>query len=549
MASPSTCSSLRTIGRTFLAGVGVLAATAVLLGTLAAAPTRGQSADPVPPPAPTPSPTPAPTPAPDTTDAEPVEPAGETEDDAPGIEDDMPSTSPPVGDPSETIEPVEASPSEKRVYLWVDRYEELGGTVIEEDESLLSIRTSDDDIRTFSKSRIMRTIPLLDLETPSLGLLQLRDGSVLRGTVVRDDFDVVVMRIEGVYARFPRESVVQAFIDLPLEAKYAKAREAIEPDQYLRRFDLASWLFEEGAYDLARTELREIVDGSQLPAAIRLLRIVDAQIALEEGSLRAREDGSGPEFTERTVPIQRQNLLPKEHLSSEDVNLIRVYEIDFRNPPAQIFISPESIREVLEGYGASPLIPTDSTGRTKLFRADPIEIVDLMFQLKARELYSRIEVRSEPPALNMFRQRVHDAWLIPNCATSRCHGGIDGGRFFLHRRGSKSPQVRYTNLLILERWNELAQPLIDWDNPASSLVIQYALPRSEARFPHPEVPGWKPIFKPGNKRLLRDSLQWIDAMYRPRPGYPIEFEAPVIAVPELPEPLSPGEQPSGRLGR
>ena len=73
-------------------------------------------------------------------------------------------------------------------------------------------------------------------------------------------------------------------------------------------------------------------------------------------------------------------------------------------------------------------------------------------------------------------------------------------------------------MLILERWDELPQPLVDWENPANSLIVQHALPRSEARFPHPEVPSWKPVFKPGNQRLLRDSLQWIEAMYRPRPA-------------------------------
>ena len=514
------------------AAAGVLA-----LGTGSISFSHPQSADPVPPPTPSESPTPNESPT----------PSGPPTGTAPNLESDPRSAAPTdAGTSAETGG--DATPS-RRVYLWVDRYEEIGGTVIEEDDSLLSIMTPNEDIRTFSKSRIMRIIPLLDVESPGPGMVQLRDGSVLRGTLIEDDFDVVLMRIEGVFTRFPRESVVQVFMDLPLEAKYARARNSIEPDQYRRRFDLANWLFEEGAYDLAQSELRDIVEKSQLPAAIRLLRIVDAQIELEQGSIRRETEGAGPDFEPRRIPLHLQSILPDEHLAADDVNLIRVYEIDFRNPPSQIFIAPESIRELLEKYGASPLIPNDSTGRTQLFRADPIDLVDLMFKLKARDLYSRIEVKSEPPALNIFRQRVHDAWLIPNCATSQCHGGLDGGRFFLHRRNAKSARVRYTNLLILERWDELPYPLVDWDNPANSLLVQYALPRAEARFPHPEVPGWKPVFKPGNQRLLRDSLRWIESMYRPRPGYPIEFEPPVIAVPELPEPLSPQDEPTDRQGR
>ena len=34
---------------------------------------------------------------------------------------------------------------------------------------------------------------------------------------------------------------------------------------------------------------------------------------------------------------------------------------------------------------------------------------------------------AEPAALNVIRQRAHDAWLPQNCATSPCHGGLDGG--------------------------------------------------------------------------------------------------------------------------
>ncbi|MCP4495365.1 MAG: hypothetical protein GY825_01155, partial [Phycisphaeraceae bacterium] len=148
---------------------------------------------------------------------------------------------------------------------------------------------------------------------------------------------------------------------------------------------------------------------------------------------------------------------------------------------------------------------------------------------------------SEPAALNMFRQRVHDAWLIPNCATSRCHGGLDGGRFFLHRRNSKSERVRYTNLMILERWNELDMPLLDYLDPGRSLLIQYGLPRNEARFPHPEVKGWKPVFGRGNPRLLRDAFGWLNSMFRPRTTYPVDFEAPIIETPTLPDPNSPRE--------
>ena len=452
---------------------------------------------------------------------------------------------PPRTTPASATEPAPEATPIRRVHIWVDRYEEIGGEVVGEDDLLLSIRTADGGLRTLTKSRLIFVIPLLEIDEPRAGLVELRDGTILSGELIEDGLDEVVMRIKGVMTSLPRETVVRARLDLTLEEKYQRFRERVSPDQYLRRLELAQWLFDEKAYDLARRELLEIVAESKLPEAIRLLTMVDAQMALEQGKFSDGRSIERPPKSRNAGTVDLRDLLPTEVISSDDVNLMRVYEIDFRSPPSRINVSPTVLRALLEAYGASPLIPGDSSGRTRLFRAEPLEIVDLMFRLKAREFYPRIEVKSEPPSLNLFRQRVHDAWVIPNCATSRCHGGLDGGRFFLHRRGSKSERVRYTNQLILERWNELERPLIDWENPERSLIIQYGLPRNEARFPHPEVKGWKPIFTKGNHRVLRDSILWIESMYRPRPGYPVDYTPPVLEIPSTETPGPEDEGPEG----
>jgi hypothetical protein len=40
----------------------------------------------------------------------------------------------------------------------------------------------------------------------------------------------------------------------------------------------------------------------------------------------------------------------------------------------------------------------------------------------------------------------------------------------------------------------------------------------------------------------------MNGMYRPRSGYPVDYEAPVISTPDLPEPL-PSDEPDDRRGR
>ena len=99
-------------------------------------------------------------------------------------------------------------------------------------------------------------------------------------------------------------------------------------------------------------------------------------------------------------------------LTFDDVNLIRVYELDFDRPP-KVAVAPETIRQMIERYGANSVIPASQLEQRALYRADPLEIVEMLFTLKARDLYPQVDVISEPFALNLFRRRVHNAWLRP----------------------------------------------------------------------------------------------------------------------------------------
>ena len=84
-------------------------------------------------------------------------------------------------------------------------------------------------------------------------------------------------------------------------------------------------------------------------------------------------------------------------------------------------------------------------------------------------------------------------------------------------------------MLILERLKlDPDWPLINFERPEDSLIIQYALPRDLARKPHPRVDGWKAAFSPANTRLKEEAIEWINSMMQPRPEYPVEFEPPVL---------------------
>jgi len=457
----------------------------------------------------------------------------------------------PAGDGSgPATQPTSATDPSKpqRVIVQVNRRRTIHGTLQMHDDELIVVRDRSGELHSFPVSRVMRVVKLVDPVPGQTGVVFLNNGQTREGVIIEDAYEHVLMEIEGIRAKLSRDHVDHVELKPTFQQQYESYKAQLQPGQTRNHLTLCHWLIDQRKYELARTELLELLKHDpENHEANRMMRIVEAQLELLAGGFRTSEDqrengAEDGDGSKRSGPVYAKDLLPKEIISAEDVNIIRVYEIDFENPP-RVSVSPETIRKLIEHYGTSELMPASQTERTELFRADAIEVVRLMFELRARELYPEIRVLSEPASMNQFRLRVHDAWLINNCATSRCHGGVDGGRLFLHRENYKSPRVRYTNFLILERLELDPQwPLINYQQPLMSLIIQHALPRKVARLPHPDVEGWRPSLTRGNQRVLDAAEQWIRSMYQPRPEYPVDYQPPQINQP--PPEAGPSEQPS-----
>ena len=425
----------------------------------------------------------------------------------------------------------------QRVVLRVNRNTEIAGHIALEDSDTITIRNLKGEVESFPKSRISQIVRLVEPEPGQSGLVYMRDGGTREGVIIEDAFDHVLLEIEGIRAKLRRDVVSHVVLQPTFDERYAKAKSSLQPGMYDAHLTLCQWLFEHRRYELAQKELLELLNQIEMAEARKLLKIVQAQLAIASPPPPAPiQPAEGPQAEnqaegneDRSGPVYAADLMPSEILSRDDVNIMRVYEIDFDHPP-KVLIKPEAVRTLIEKYGTSKLIPASQAGRNAMFRAaadSPLDIVRLMFELKSRDLYPLVEVNSEPHALNMFRLRVHDTWLMNNCATSSCHGGPYAGPLFLHRRNYKDDRVRYTNLLILERLEmDPGWPLINYEKPEDSLIIQYGLPRELARKPHPDVTGWKPAFSPSNQKLRENAVEWIQTMMQPRPDYPVQYEAP-----------------------
>ncbi len=457
-----------------------------------------------------------------------------------GFDDEKPAEAPPAAaaqDPSTASKP--ALPAQRRVHIIVDRKTELGGTVVYEDESQIVIER-DGKRSEFKKDQIIEAIPLLDVTGPTLVTVYWRDGTAKQVELLADDYNEVRYAVGNVTRSIPRAEVYRLALVRAFEDRYRDYKKSIEPEDYARWLALCDWLVDERRYVEAQSELVALVDKSKLPEAVALLKHVSAQVTLMQSKERTKPDQPALEATP-TSKRPTSSKLPTRILTDDEVNIIRVYELDF-DAPSRVAIASNDIRAFLDAYNASAQVPPEGPARNALVDGDPMKIVQLAFDLKARDFYPKIRVLSEPPTLNLFRRKVHDAWLIGNCATSGCHGGENAGRFFLFQQNDSDVRVRYANLLNLLMGTSNDLPLVDFNDPLKSVVIQHALPTDEATNPHPKVDGWRPAFgRKVHPDKLAQSLAWIRSMYQPRPVYPIDYRPPDLRPVDGAGPADPDE--------
>ncbi len=377
----------------------------------------------------------------------------------------------------------------------------------------------------------------------------MKDGQRLEGTLIESDEAAIVVRIAAVNARIERGDLERVFVqDTPL-SRYKRMRGMIAAGDTERRTLLAAWCMDQRLFDEALQELNLVLavdpnhgEGLRLKALALELKALDKRAKpAGEDEDRRRNDEEARQFPTRPSPQEFPFLTP------EQIGLIKVFEVDLRDPP-RILIPRETVERMLTQYADSPLVPGDREGREAFLRLPAEKILDVMFRLRARELYPDVQVPDQPTSMKLFRDHVHAAWLVNNCATTRCHGGSAAGRLQLSNWRATSEESVYTNFLILERFKtEDGDSLINYEEAERSVLLQMGLPREDARTPHPAVPGWSPVFRTRENRRFKQALEWIGAMYRPRPDYPIEYVPPGDRKKELkPGEVAPAQGPVER---
>ncbi len=353
------------------------------------------------------------------------------------------------------------------------------------------------------------------------------DGTRVTGEFVRSETKFAIVKVSNVETPFERATLSQIIVVEAPGEQFKRLRGAIRDSDIERRIDLASWAKDQGLY---REGLAEIEDVLKLEPtsgdAIRLRDELAALVRLRESAPPATgaPAAPAPDPTGAARPT-RPGLGEFPLLTDAQVNTIKVYEVDLKNPP-KIVISRETVDKLLTRYADHPLIPTSREGKDGFRLLPPEKILETMFRVRARDLYGEVKITDNPASMKKFRDQVHSAWLINNCATTRCHGGSAAGRLLLTNRRPNADQSVYTNFLILDRFKtDEGRPLFNWGEPERSVILQMGLPRDDALVPHPEVKGWAPVFRSRDDRRFRQAVEWMQMMYRPRPEYGVEYPA------------------------
>lgn len=384
-------------------------------------------------------------------------------------------------------------------------------------------------------------------QAPAVGdetVVVTREGKRLSGRLVSADEKRVVLSVAGIDLIIPRADVERVMAQRPLLARYREMRSLIDDGDAVRLLVLARWLMTNGLIGEAIAEVDHVLrtDPTNTDAAQLRALLGRQSDLLEQGELTGlRAPGEHGEAEPREEEERgREAANPFPLLTPQQINLIKVYELDLDRPP-RMMVSRETVERLMQRYADNPLIPATREGRERFLALPPAEVLNVMFRLQAREFYGEVRVMENPASMLKFRDEVNRGWLATSCASSQCHGGEGAGRLRLYNRRLSSEAAYYTNFLILERFKMSdGTPLINYKQPERSPLIQLGLPRQDSLKPHPEARNWTATFKTLNDRRIGQTVDWVRSMYQPRPDHPVDYAPPVVDLPPKSAPGAPG---------
>jgi hypothetical protein len=337
------------------------------------------------------------------------------------------------------------------------------------------------------------------------------------------------------------------------EAYYQQQRSQIADDDEQARYDLAFVLYDRQAYAIALRELNAMRQQFPDSTRVRTLQLV-VENRLRQQQEQQREQnppqtpqqpGTGepmpgnPDTAEdpsintggpstppgpEAVAYETQPAEGARPLDNEQVNLIKVYEVDLDDEP-RVQVAPAAAAQLIRDYAGQGVIPDRPDAERQFRRLEGHQQLAVIFEVRARELYPQVRILDEPEPLQFWRTTISPQYIARYFRPTFGDGDLP---LFLFTGRPTDENLAYTNLYILERYRHDGLPMIDRDRPERSLLVQWGLPREDAAYPAPDIEGWRPFFRGEDDPRYQQYLQWIDALYgNQTPDYGIDYALPV----------------------
>ncbi|MBO6514438.1 MAG: hypothetical protein JJ974_10780, partial [Phycisphaerales bacterium] len=189
------------------------------------------------------------------------------------------------------------------------------------------------------------------------------NGRRITGILMESDEESIVLRINNIDTTYRRARLASVRFLPPVEERYRTFRSALPDNDIEGRLVLVDWLRDRRAYELAVVELTSILEDDPGNAEAELLKTwLEQHLKLAQKKV---QDTDTP--ITRVRPRLKTADIPM--LSEEQINLIRVYEIDLTNPP-KLKVEQSTIQKLMK---ASPDdFPADQAVRAQILKGSEL---------------------------------------------------------------------------------------------------------------------------------------------------------------------------------
>jgi hypothetical protein len=390
------------------------------------------------------------------------------------------------------------------------------------------------------------------------GVVKTREGRTIEGDVDERP-DSVVVTVRGIATTIARENVDSIEYKGSIEDQYKdKLAKLPQPPAAADHLDLARWLLDNKAYTLAMQEVSaaQRIDPNSSEAAT-LETTIEGQMRLD----RSPKATGTPRTTTTTPPVtgttgtgttaaagkgNGYTAAMHKYISPDDINTMRQMEWPADDNSVRVTFA----NDVKRRYVAR------SNANVADFNAmSPVKQAQAILADGTPEERKDVRLLTDPVPLAEYKRSIQ-ATILTNCATSGCHGGPSGGKFFLYGN-PEGEAATYTNFYLLTQavasTNGAEHLMIDRSYPDQSLLALWGLPAQVSKVSHPTVSGivWHTPYRSTDDPQYKLLIAWINKLVPvnsigsglPVPQYGFQSPLPPLPGSEPPPATAPVKQP------